>query len=138
MKISNGSEARGVRSTSAARKRGATAGAGFAGHLGQPKAAASADAVASTGSVAALLAVQAAGDPLEGRRRAIEHADSLLDRLDSLRLALLEGRLDDDTLRRLAAEVERHAEGLDDPDLSELVAQIELRAQVELAKRGLI
>lgn len=138
MKISNGSEARGVRTSSAAAKRRQTAGAGFAGHLGQPKAAIPADSAAGTGSVAALLAVQAAGDPLEGRRRAIERADSLLDRLDSLRLALLEGRLDDDTLRRLAAELERHSEGLDDPDLSELIAQVELRAQVELAKRGLI
>lgn len=138
MKISNGSEARGVRSASTARKRSQTAGAGFAGHLGQPKATASADSSSGVGSVAALLAVQAAGDPLEGRRRAIERADSLLDRLDRLRLELLEGRLDDDTLQRLAAELERHAEGLDDPDLTEIIAQIELRAQVELAKRGLI
>ena len=138
MKISNGSEARGVRSTSAARKRGQTAGADFAGHLGQPKPAVSADSSSGVGSVAALLAVQAAGDPLEGRRRAIERADSLLDRLDLLRLALLEGRLDDDTLQRLAAELERHAEALDDPDLTDIVAQVELRAQVELAKRGLM
>lgn len=138
MKIGNGNETYGVRSGAGARKSGRANGAGFANHLGDAKAAAAAEPVAGAGSVAALLAVQAAGDPLDGRRRAVEHADALLDRLESLQLALLEGRLDDDALQRLVAEMERRSDEHDDQDLSELVAQIELRAQVELAKRGLI
>jgi hypothetical protein len=88
-------------------------------------------------SVASLLAVQATGDALEGRRQALDRGEGLLQRMEAIQLALLEGRLDDDALQRLAAELERQNTGSGDPDLSELIAEIELRAAVELAKRGL-
>ena len=55
-----------------------------------------------------------------------------------MRLALLDGRIGDDALRRIAAEIEAQTLAVADPELAELVAEIELRAQVELAKRGLI
>lgn len=135
MKINGAS---GLGTTGARPKRGATGGAGFAGHLNEPTRTAQAAQATGPGSVAALLAVQAAGDSLEGRRQAYDRAEGLLKRLDGLRLALLEGRLDDDALKRLAANMEQRADAGDDPDLAELIAEIELRAQVELAKRGLV
>ena len=138
MKISAGNDARGIRGSAPKRRPGETGGAGFANHLGHPAAAAQADTASGAGSVAALLAVQAAGDALEGRRQAYDRADSLLKQLDALHLAILDGRMDDAALKRLADQLDQRPIPADDPQLAELVAQIELRAQVELAKRGLI
>ncbi|MGZ0188911.1 MAG: flagellar assembly protein FliX [Alphaproteobacteria bacterium] len=137
MKISGGNEARGIRSSSPKRKADKASGAGFAGHLSGNSAPASTDAATGPASVASLLAVQATGDALEGRRQALDRGEGLLQRMEAIQLALLEGRLDDDALQRLAAELERQNTGSGDPDLSELIAEIELRAAVELAKRGL-
>lgn len=134
MKINGAS---GLRTTGPQRRRGSAEGAGFAGHLGQPAAAAQTGAATGPGSVAALLAVQAAGDALEGRRQAYDRAEGLLKRMDALRIALLEGRIDDDALQRLAADLANRVDIGGDPDLADLIGQIELRAQVELAKRGL-
>lgn len=128
----------GLNAAAPRRKRESANGAGFANHLGQPESAQQAGGTSGAGSVAALLAVQAAGDALEGRRQTVDRAEAMLKRLDALRLALLEGRIDDDALKRLATDMERQSEMSGDPDLAELVAEIELRANVELAKRGLI
>lgn len=137
MKITSSSGARGVR-PGAQKRSGGPANAGkFAEHLGGAVSTAQADATAGPGSVAALLAVQAAGDALEGKREAYARADGLLKRLEAVRLALLEGRLDVSALRRLQADMQREQSRVADPDLAELVAEIELRAAVELAKRGL-
>lgn len=137
MKINGGSETRSVRAAGPKRGRGAAGGAGFAERLAPPTTAAPSE-IAGPGSVATLLAVQAAGDALEGRRQAYDRAEGLLKRLESLHLALLEGRIDDAALQRLAAEIDGQAENCNDPALQELVGEIELRAAVELAKRGLI
>jgi len=137
MKINAGSDARGVRANAPKKRAGETNGAGFANHLGQSTAAAQAESASGAGSVAALLAVQAAGDALEGRRQAFDRAENLLKQLDALRLALLDGRMDNAALKRIADEISNQPMPTDDPMLAELVAEIELRAQVELAKRGL-
>jgi len=138
MKINGAGEARGVRPGAPKRANGGPSGAGFANHLDKSDAPAQAESAYGPSSVAALLAVQAAGDALEGRRQAVDKAERLLKQLDALRLALLDGRVGDDALRRIAAEIEAQTLAVADPELAELVAEIELRAQVELAKRGLI
>lgn len=138
MKITGGRETRGVLANGSAKSRGRTGGAGFANHLGEPTAAGQTDVATGPASVAALLAVQAAGDALEGRRQAYDRGEAMLKRLDALRVALLDGRVDDAALQRLAQEMEQRQSHVDDPALAELLAQIELRAAVELAKRGLV
>lgn len=138
MKITGGGETRGVRPNGSAKSRGRANSAGFANHLDGPSGAGQTDAASGPGSVAALLAVQAAGDALEGRRQAYDRGEAILKRLDALRVALLEGRVDDAALRRLAQDIENSQGHTDDPALLELLAQIELRAAVELAKRGLV
>ncbi len=138
MKINGGSETRGVRANGPKRSAGGAKSAGFANHLDQSSGTTPTEIATGPGGVATLLAAQAAGDALEGRRRARERAENLLDRLDAVRVALLEGRMDNDALTRLAAEMERRLATVDDPALAEVIAQVELRAQVELAKRGLI
>lgn len=85
-------------------------------------------------SVSALLAVQGAGDATTGRSRGLDRGRSLLDRLDEIRLGLLTDGIPRHTLRGLAAELRRSRAECADPRLDEILAEIELRAMVELAK----
>lgn len=75
---------------------------------------------------------------IDGRARAYDHAEALLQRLDGLRLALLDGAISDAALQKLAGDMDGEKYNTNDPLLDELVAEIELRAAVELAKRNLI
>ena len=85
-------------------------------------------------SVSALLAVQGAGDPTDGRSRARTRGKALLDRLDEIRLGLLADGIPRGTLRALAAELRQCRQASADPALNGVLAEIELRAMVELAK----
>jgi hypothetical protein len=103
---------------------------------GEPAAKVSLSAAAALSAVEGLLSLQEVGDGIGGRRRAVKRGERLLDALDALRHALLDGALPRDQislLQRLAAET---AETTDDPRLQEIIAEIELRAAVELAKLG--
>ncbi|MCB1476785.1 MAG: flagellar assembly protein FliX [Rhodobiaceae bacterium] len=90
----------------------------------------------SLGGVDALLALQAV-DPDESRQRqAIDHGRDILDTLESLKTDLLGGRIDGERLERLTAILRRRADHSSDPGLKAILAEIELRAHVELAKLG--
>lgn len=111
--------------------------AGFAERVAARPAssgAAAAAGLAPLTSLGALLAVQAVDDPLTGRRRARERGERLLDALDELRLALIEGRLPARKLGALQALVGEQRAATDDPQLQAVLDEIELRAAVELAK----
>ena len=89
---------------------------------------------AAPASVEGLFALQEVADELSGRRRAAARGSALLDRLDEIRLGLLSGmmpRAQLETLRQLARE---HGPTADDPKLAAILADIELRVAVELAK----
>lgn len=96
--------------------------------------AAAAAGLAPLTSLGAVLAVQAVDDPLAGRRRARERGEQLLDALDELRLALIEGRLPARKLGALQQLVSEQRGRGDDPKLDAVLDEIELRAAVELAK----
>ena len=122
---------------------GAAGGAGFAAQVGGGRATAPAGGAAPTGpgaplaSLGALLVVQEAVGVGDGRRRrAVRRGHDLLDRLDDLRVALLDGGVPASALRRIAALLEDRAEPADDPDLAAVLHEIEVRAAVELAKLG--
>jgi hypothetical protein len=85
--------------------------------------------------VDALIALQEIDGPLGRRRRAIGRAGRLLDELEGLKLALLEGGIDEAGLRRLSAVTREQREATSDPRLEAVLDQIEARAAVELAKR---
>jgi hypothetical protein len=91
-------------------------------------------ASAPLGSLDALLAMQGEGDVAERRRRTVKHGHDLLETLDALKAALLSGRVGQAQLQRLAAQVATRGGSSGDPGLDEVVAHIELRAQVEIAK----
>ena len=138
MRISGpGSAAGGV-----AGRRGATgpvAGAGAFGLSGGADAPA-ASGVTGAGptlpltSLDALVALQTMPDATERRRRALRHGRELLDRLDEVRLALLDGELPLRTLQRLRAGLGAARDATDDPGLDDILREVELRAAVELAK----
>ena len=60
-----------------------------------------------------------------------------LDALDALKLGLLAGTLDTGALARLKAAGAGLAEPTGDPGLDTVLAEIELRVEVELAKIGM-
>lgn len=87
----------------------------------------------------ALLALQAVPveTPREKRRRAVARGRGLLDALDGIRFATLSGRDDPAVLAALAARLRDGAETTGDAGLDDALMAIELRASVEMAKRGL-
>ncbi len=87
--------------------------------------------------IAGILSIQEVGDATTSRRRAVTHAETLLDRLDELRHGLLMGTLNRDQLVELSRLVVVRREQVDNPGLVELLDEIDLRAQVELAKYDL-
>jgi hypothetical protein len=87
------------------------------------------------GSVDALLAaqeVEVSGE--EERRQARKRGDEILDRLDELRHGLLAGTLTEAQLMALANLVRARRASIVDPKMREIIDEIELRAEVEIAK----
>jgi len=100
-------------------------------------AAAKSGAAASAAPLAtldALLALQGEESPGERRRRSLKRGHDLLDALDRLKVGLLAGRISAGDLASLAARLAERPEFSGDPRLDDLIAHIELRAQVEVAK----
>lgn len=110
---------------------------GFALPSDGADSAASVTGAAPPPVLGALLAVQdqAAAPPAEPpAARARHQAAAALDELRGLQLELLRGGQDLARLERLAHLAESGPEGLD-PALAALLAEIRLRARVELARR---
>ncbi|QZO01008.1 flagellar assembly protein FliX [Chenggangzhangella methanolivorans] len=86
----------------------------------------------------ALIALQAVPPETarERRKREIRRGRGLLDALDEMKLALIEGRDDPASLKRLVDSLAERRAATDDAGLDDALSAIELRAQVELAKRG--
>jgi len=93
-----------------------------------------ATSAATLTSINGLFALQEVADELSGRRRAAVRGNALLDRLEDLRLALLSGHMPRELLLRLRDMAREHGPAVDDPKLAEVLAEIELRVAVELAK----
>jgi len=70
------------------------------------------------------------------RKKAIRRAEKMLDILDDIKLGFLAGRVSVGKLSQLRSEVESQRESVDEPELTDILDAIDLRAQVELAKLG--
>ena len=90
----------------------------------------------TVGGIDALIALQGVEDPVERRRRAVKHGRQALDALDALKLGLLAGTLEPAALLRLKAAAADLKDGSGDEKLDQVLAEIELRIAVELAKAG--
>lgn len=102
----------------------------------ETRAASSTAASTGVGSIDALLVLQGEEDPAQRRKRSARHGRSVLDALDGLKAALLAGRVSGADLMRLRTLLRQRPGASDDPALEDVLAHIELRAEVELAKLG--
>jgi hypothetical protein len=89
------------------------------------------------GGIDALIALQGIEEPAERRRRAVKHGRRALDALDELKIGLLSGTLDQGTLLRLKSVAADLGDCSGDDKLDSVLAEIELRVAVELAKAGI-
>lgn len=134
MRITERTGATAVANTGQA-QRGAAIGARFTlGDLAASAPTGSAQAAAPAGAIGGLLAVQAAGGEIERRQRAMRRGSGILDGLDRLKIGLLSGSVGQGELLSIRAQLMQHRDQVDDPGLQDLLAQIDLRAEVELAK----
>ncbi len=102
-----------------------------------PQAQSAAVALRTLGGIDALIALQGIEEPAERRRRAVKHGRRALDALDELKLGLLAGTLDQGTLLRLKSVAADLKDGSGDEKLDPVLAEIDLRVEVELAKAGM-
>jgi hypothetical protein len=102
-----------------------------------PQATGAAVALRTLGGIDALIALQGIEDPVERRRRAVKHGRRALDALDELKLGLLAGTLDRSTMLRLKSLAGDFQDGSGDDRLDAVLAEIDLRVAVELAKAGM-
>ena len=90
--------------------------------------------VGGVSSVDALIALQDVGGPLERRRRAMGRAGRILDVLDEVKIALIDGAVSGRDLDCLMRAVREERMATDDTQLEGILNEIETRAAVELAK----
>ena len=134
----------GPRQTGSASKANSTSkagpkGASFSSYLSETddtESAADAGRVRGAGGMLGLLSVQANEEATEReqRRQAYDYGEDLLADLDSLRVGLILGEYNHMQLQGLVNRVQQRQKTDNDQGLNDILADIELRAQVELAK----
>ncbi|MGD9867520.1 MAG: flagellar assembly protein FliX [Hyphomicrobiales bacterium] len=100
----------------------------------ETQTAAAARGPATVTSLEAILALQSVEEGTERRKRAARQGSEVLDLLEDLRLAILSGRMPAQDAAKLRALMARWDGCEEDPALAEILKQIDLRAQVEIAK----
>lgn len=134
MKVSGLGSVRGAVSRRGTRKASAPAGGFDVHHTNQSHAAAAPQPVSGASAVGALLSIQETSDPDSERARGLAHGSDLLRELEQIRLGLLMGTIPQSRLKRLTRMLRERRNVFTDPRLNEIIAQIEVRAAVELAK----
>ena len=116
-------------------------GTAFTDHLAPARGPSSkADAAGDAGPVVAvssILSVQEVGKEANEEqqlRRLIQWGEDILDQLDKIRHDLLVGAIPLDRLSGLAQAMRDRKTNISDPGLLALINEIELRAEVEIAK----
>ncbi len=120
----------------AVRSKPAT-GPRFTPDAGQPTSAGATTRSSSLIGLDAVLALQSDQQQDEGkerRKRAARRGHDLLDSLEQLKLSLLSGRVAAQDIARLTRQMQEASAASGDARIDELLAHIELRARVELAK----
>ncbi len=119
-------------------KSGSASGTSFSSLLGaeETEAPAHSAAASSIAGIDSLLLAQEAEDPTErsARKRMHQRAEDVLKELDKIKVGMLSGTLSVGNLIDIADVVASHRERLKDPMLTSLLDEIDLRAQIEIAK----
>lgn len=87
-----------------------------------------------------LLALQGADDPAarSARKRMKQRAGVILGELEKLRVAMLTGGVTVGHMIDIADVIASHREKITDPGLTDIMDEIDLRAQVEMAKMRMV
>lgn len=141
MKIEGPNSTKRTGETKKASKSSSSGGASFARALssggGEVESRPGVHGSVPTSSVDSILAIQEADDATSGRSRGLKArkwGEDILDRLEDIRTGLLLGTIPKDRLERLAALIRERKNHSVDPRLKAILDDIELRAEVELAK----
>ena len=134
MKVTGPSRSAGPSAATGSARAAPTSGPGFA-PTPQVANVSHASSLTGVGSVDALIALQETSGPLERRRRAAQRGGRILDALDEMKLALLEGLTRPEAIERLRRLVREERAATDDPGMEGVLDEIDVRAAVELAKQ---
>lgn len=85
-------------------------------------------------SVDTLLSLQEVPDGTSGRSKGLMYGKDMLEHLEDIRRGLLLGSIPKARLKALTQVIKQRRDSFQDPGLTEVLDQIELRARVELAK----
>ena len=122
-----------ARNAAPAARRAASGGFSVA-DAAPARTSAPAAALRTVGGIDALVALQGVDDATERRSRGLKRGRIALDALDTLKIGLLSGNLDQSMLLRLKASAADLKDASGDPGLDGVLAEIELRVAVEIAK----
>ena len=70
----------------------------------------------------------------KGHKQAIEKSNKILNQLENLRIGIVTGSIEKETLVNIAALLHNHIQNVIDEPLRSLLLEVETRARVELAK----
>jgi hypothetical protein len=133
-KIEGPGSTRGPQTIKRTGKTAGASGSSFAKHLDETSETGATHGVSGAGAVSGILGIQEVDDALAHASRGKLRAQDILDRLEDLRLELLGGAISREKLLKLAHIVNVRRSQITDPRLAEILDEIDLRAQVELAK----
>ena len=133
MKIDRPNSATGPASARKSERASAARPGEFARFLDQTSGPSDVNAARPVSSMSTVLAAQMV-DPDQERRQAVQRGQDILDRLDELRHALLLGTLSMGQILGVLNQIRTRRATVVDPKLRELLDEIELRAEVEIAK----
>lgn len=115
-------------------RRPATAGGFSLTESESAPAASPSSPLRTVGGIDALIALQGVDDATERRRHAVKRGRVALDALDELKVGLLGGDLTPAILQKLKAVAAHLKNASGDAALDGVLAEIELRVEVEIAK----
>lgn len=118
------------------RKKTASGGQGFSINSGGASQAEAPQSVSKAGPVASLDSLLALQEVGERDERPFKRGHETLDLLDDIRHGLLMGGIPVGKLKALTRLIESERGQVSDPELAGILDEIDLRAQVELAKYG--
>ncbi|MEE2746442.1 MAG: flagellar assembly protein FliX [Pseudomonadota bacterium] len=113
---------------------------GFVSHLSGPKTLPDdltpAGEIAGVTSVGSILAAQEVNEDngKKSQHMLRKYGEDILDRLDEIKHDILIGAIPKDRLQNLAQTLRKKKAVINDPKLRQIISDIELRAEVELAK----
>ncbi len=136
MKIQGPSKSEGAGKSDKAKKKGKTDNTFGNMVAGASQGTSQTGATQSIAKVDALLSIQSVENSTERstKRRMKERGNKVLRQLDHLRLGILTGNMTLGQVVDVADVVASHRENIDDPELTAILDEIDLRAQIEIAK----